>query len=131
MAGGTSLSAAILTSLSAITGKVVAIGPDGTVPDIGYWGSATIVLFGDGGDDGSADATTAAATAAQNAGVHIDTVGVGTAAGTTVTVDGYQIETALDEDTLNGDRQDDRRLVPPGVGRGRTRRHRRARSTCG
>jgi Ca-activated chloride channel homolog len=98
--GGTSLSAAILTSLSAITGKVVAIGPDGKVPDIGYWGSATIILFGDGGDNGSADATTAAATAAQTAGVHIETVGVGTTAGTTVTVDGYKIETALDADTL-------------------------------
>jgi Ca-activated chloride channel family protein len=100
VAGGTSLSAAILTSLSAITGKVVALGPNGTVPNIGYWGSATIVLFGDGGDDGSADALTAAATTAQNAGVHIETVGVGTTAGTTVKVDGYQIQTALNEDTL-------------------------------
>jgi Ca-activated chloride channel family protein len=98
--GGTSLASAILTSLSAITGKVVAIGKDGTVPDIGYWGSATIILFGDGGDDGSPDATTAAATGAQTAGVHIDTVGVGTTAGTTVTVDGYKIQTALDEATL-------------------------------
>ena len=34
-------------------------------------------------------AATAAATAAQNAGVHIETVGVGTATGTTVKVDGY------------------------------------------
>jgi Ca-activated chloride channel family protein len=32
--------------------------------------------------------------------VHIDTVGVGTTAGTTVTVDGYKIQTALDEATL-------------------------------
>jgi Ca-activated chloride channel family protein len=100
IAGGTSLSAAILTSLSAITGKTVAIGKDGTAGNIGYWGSATIILFGDGGDDGNADATTAAATAAQTAGVHIETVGVGTAGGTTVTVDGYKIQTALDEDTL-------------------------------
>jgi Ca-activated chloride channel family protein len=100
IAGGTSLASAILTSLSAITGKVVTIGKDGTVPDIGYWGSATIVLFSDGGDQGNGDATTAAATAAQDAGVHIETVGVGTAAGTTVVVDGYRIQTALDEDTL-------------------------------
>jgi Ca-activated chloride channel family protein len=100
IAGGTSLSAAILTSLSAITGKTVSLGKDGTVGNIGYWGSATIILFGDGGDDGNADATTAAATAAQDAGVHIETVGVGTTAGTTVTVDGYKIRTALDEDTL-------------------------------
>jgi Ca-activated chloride channel family protein len=100
IAGGTSLSAAILTSLSAITGKVVAIGQDGTVAGLGYWGSATIILFSDGGDDGNPDATTAAATAAQTAGVHIETVGVGTAGGATVSVDGYHIQTALDADTL-------------------------------
>ncbi|MGX7678676.1 VWA domain-containing protein [Jatrophihabitans sp. DSM 45814] len=100
VSGGTSLASAILTSLSAITGKPVAIGKDGTVPDLGYWGSATIVLFSDGGDEGNGDATVAAATAAQTAGVHIETVGVGTTAGTTVEVDGYRIQTALDEDTL-------------------------------
>jgi Ca-activated chloride channel family protein len=100
IAGGTSLAAAILTSLSTITGKVVAIGKDGTVPNLGYWGSATIVLFSDGGDQGNADATAAAATAAQDAGVHIETVGVGTTGGSTVEVDGYRIQTALDEDTL-------------------------------
>jgi Ca-activated chloride channel homolog len=100
IAGGTSLAAAILTSLSAITGKAVAIAKDGTVPNLGYWGSATIVVFGDGGDDGDSAATTAAATAAQTAGVHIEAVGVGTIDGTTVTVDGYRIETALDEGTL-------------------------------
>ena len=102
VAGGTSLAAAILTSLTAITGKAVAIGQDGTVPDLGYWGSATIVLFSDGGDDGNPDATVAAATAAQTAGVHIETVGVGTTDGTTVEVDGYRIQTALDEGTLTG-----------------------------
>ena len=32
--------------------------------------------------------------------MHIDTVGVGTAAGTTVDADGYHLFTALDEDTL-------------------------------
>jgi Ca-activated chloride channel family protein len=100
VAGGTSLANAILTSLSAITGKKVVIGKDGTVPDIGFWSSATIVLFSDGEDQGSDDATAAAADAAQKAGVHVETVGVGTASGGTVTVDGYRIRTALDEDTL-------------------------------
>ena len=33
---------------------------------------------------------------AEKAGVHIDTVGVGTTAGTTVEVDGYHLFTALD-----------------------------------
>ncbi len=100
VAGGTSLASAILTSLSAITGKPVSIGQGGAVPSIGYWGSATIVLFSDGGDEGDGTATAAAATAAQTAGVHIETVGVGTAGGTAVEVDGYRIQTALDADTL-------------------------------
>ncbi len=116
--GGTSLGSAILAALSAITHKTVSIGPNGSVPDIGYWPSATIVLFSDGGDSGGAGAsggtgggtsggaggpsanTGAAAAAAQKAGVHIDTVGVGTAAGTTVDVEGYHLFTGLDEATL-------------------------------
>ena len=49
---------------------------------------------------GSTGRAQAAATVAENAGIHIDTVGVGTAAGTTIKVDGYQVHTALDEDTL-------------------------------
>jgi Ca-activated chloride channel family protein len=103
--GGTSLAAAILGSLSAITGKTVTIGQDGALPDLGYWGSATIVLFSDGEDaggqgGGGSDAATAATTIAQNAGVHIEAVGVGTASGATVKVDGYQLHTALDTDKL-------------------------------
>ncbi len=116
--GGTSLGDAILASLSAITHKTVAIGRDGSLPDIGYWPSATIVLFSDGQDGGgdsasagassgggagsggaSADADTAAAVA-QKAGVHIDTVGVGTAGGTTVEVGGYHLFTALNQAAL-------------------------------
>jgi Ca-activated chloride channel homolog len=102
--GGTSLGDAITASLSAITHKTVAVGRDGSAPAIGYWPSATIVLFSDGqdvaGSSGSATATSAAAAVAQKAGVHVDTVGVGTAAGTTVNVDGYHLFTALDEATL-------------------------------
>jgi Ca-activated chloride channel family protein len=109
--GGTSLGDAILASLSAITHKTVAIGRDGSLPDIGYWPSATIVLFSDGQDGGgdsagassgggaSADTGTAAAVA-QKAGVHIDTVGVGTAGGTTVEVGGYHLFTALNQAAL-------------------------------
>jgi Ca-activated chloride channel family protein len=98
--GGTSLADAILTSLSAISGRTVALGTDGTVPNIGYWGSATVVLFSDGQDEGSDAATEAAANGAETAGVHVETVGVGTSAGTTVDVDGYRIHTALDQGTL-------------------------------
>jgi Ca-activated chloride channel family protein len=100
VSGGTSLANAILTSLSAISGKKVAVRKDGTVPDIGYWGSATIVLFSDGEDQGNEDSTQAAATAAENAGVHIETVGVGTAAGATIDTNGYRVHTALEADTL-------------------------------
>ncbi|MFT4288922.1 VWA domain-containing protein [Nocardioides sp.] len=101
VSGGTSLGQAILTALSAITGDPVGIGEDGSLPDIGYWGSATIVLLSDGGHENEPDgAAVQAATLAQNAGVHIDTVGVGTPGGTTVEVDGYRLHTALDEETL-------------------------------
>lgn len=117
--GGTSLGSAILAALSAITHRAVSIGPNGSVPDIGFWPSATIVLFSDGGDSGSGSGTggsgtggsgggaggtgsntSAAAAVAQRAGVHVDTVGVGTAAGTTVDVEGYHLFTGLDEANL-------------------------------
>ena len=107
-AGGTSLGDAILASLSAITHKTVAIGRGGSEPDIGFWPSATIVLLSDGQNEagaassstGTDAATDAAASVAEKAGVHIDTVGVGTTAGTTVVVDGYHLFTALDAAAL-------------------------------
>jgi Ca-activated chloride channel family protein len=104
--GGTSLGGAILASLSAITHKTVAIGPNGSTPAIGYWPSATIVLLSDGQDGGGATSSStaagaaAAASVAEKAGVHIDTVGVGTTTGTTVESDGYHLFTALDPTAL-------------------------------
>ncbi|MGH3212195.1 MAG: VWA domain-containing protein [Trebonia sp.] len=107
--GGTSLGSAILAALSAITHRTVSLGPNGSVPSIGFWPSATIVLFSDGQDGGDSGAsggsngslsTDTAATVAQKAGVHVDTVGVGTVAGTTVDVEGYHLFTGLDEATL-------------------------------
>jgi len=103
--GGTSLGDAILASLSAITRRTVTVGRDGSAPDIGYWPSATVVLFSDGQDEsgatgGGADPAEAAAAVAEKAGVHVDTVGVGTAAGTTVDVGGYHVFTALSAATL-------------------------------
>ena len=100
--GGTSLGGAILASLTAITGQAVAL-PDPSAEEppthLGYWGSATIVLLTDGEDTGGPDAVAAAELAAV-AGVHIETVGVGTVDGTTVEVDGYQLATSLDEELL-------------------------------
>ena len=100
--GGTSLTGAILGSLSAITGKVVSLPEEGAeAPDLGYWSSATVVLVSDGEAVGEEAATVAAATAlALAAGVHVEAVGVGTAAGTTVDSDGYTVHTALDQDAL-------------------------------
>jgi Ca-activated chloride channel family protein len=101
-AGGTSLGQAILASLAAIVGHPVAL-PDPSAkappPNLGYWGSATIVLLSDGENTEGPDALAAAELAA-DAGVHVNTVGIGTVAGTTIEVDGYQLVTALDEDLL-------------------------------
>lgn len=100
--GGTSLGQAILESLTTIVGKPVSLpDPSAATPpaDLGYWGSATIVLLSDGEDTGGPDAVAAAELAAA-AGVHIETIGVGTATGTTIEVDGYQVATALNEDLL-------------------------------
>ncbi|HKD99194.1 MAG TPA: VWA domain-containing protein [Micromonosporaceae bacterium] len=101
-AGGTSLGQAILAALTTIVGHTVNLpdpNADGPPPDLGYWGSATILVFSDGEDTSGPDAVAAAQLAA-DAGVHIDTIGFGTVEGTTVTVDGYQVATALDEDLL-------------------------------
>jgi Ca-activated chloride channel family protein len=98
--GTTSLGSAIIAALSAITRKAIPVGRNGTVPDIGYWPSATIVMFSDGQDEGQGPAVETATDVAEKAGVHIDTVGVGTTAGVTIDVDGYHPYTALDEGTL-------------------------------
>ena len=55
---------------------------------------------GGGGGSGATPTPAPPPRSPQKAGVHIDTVGVGTAAGTTVEVDGYHLFTALDEATL-------------------------------
>ncbi|MEU8814768.1 VWA domain-containing protein [Actinoplanes sp. NPDC048796] len=98
--GGTSLGQAILVGLGTITGKPVALPEDGApAPELGYWPSATIVVFSDGQETGGPDVEAAAELAAA-AGVRVQTVGVGTARGATVEVDGYQLGTQLDERTL-------------------------------
>ena len=100
--GGTSLGQAILVALGTITGKPVSLPAGGAAPDtstLGYWPSATIVVFSDGQQTGGPDAEAAAELAAA-AGVRIQTVGVGTAKGATVEVDGYQLGTSLDEALL-------------------------------
>ncbi|AGZ44768.1 VWA domain-containing protein [Actinoplanes friuliensis] len=98
--GGTSLGQGILVALGTITGKPVSLPAEGAAPpDLGYWPSATIVVFSDGQETGGPDVEAAAELAAA-AGVRIQTVGIGTAQGATVEVDGYQLGTALDETLL-------------------------------
>jgi Ca-activated chloride channel family protein len=105
LGGGTSLGAGVLTSLDAIAGKtlkvdVKSLGEDNSGEvNIGYYGGATIVLFSDGEDTSPVDPVTIARLAS-TAGVRIQTIGVGTAAGTTVKIDGFTVATALDSQTL-------------------------------
>lgn len=100
--GGTSIGQAILVALGTITGRPVTLPDAGAPPPkLGYWPSATIVVFSDGQDTGGAATTSAAAELAAAAGVRIQTVGVGTAKGGTVEVDGFQLATALDEASLS------------------------------
>ena len=84
-----------------ITGEPVSLRHRSRAPRP-TWGtgrSATIVLLSDGEDTGGPDAVAAAELAA-TAGVHIETVGVGTVDGATIEVDGYQVATALNEELL-------------------------------
>jgi Ca-activated chloride channel family protein len=98
--GGTSLGQAILAALSAIVGKPVALPADDAPPaDLGYWRSATIVLLSDGENTGGPDAEQSALLAS-DAGVRIETVGIGTERGDTIEVDGFQLSTTLNADVL-------------------------------
>jgi Ca-activated chloride channel family protein len=62
---------------------------------------AVIVLLSDGENNESPDPLAAAKTAADQ-GVRIYTVGIGSVAGTTVNLNGFQVHTQLDQATLQG-----------------------------
>ncbi|WP_062430309.1 VWA domain-containing protein [Herbidospora daliensis] len=99
--GGTSLGRAILVGLGAVTGKPVALPEEGQQPQsLGYFPEATIVVFSDGQETGGPDVAAAAELAAAS-GVRVQTVGVGTARGSTVEVDGFRLATALDAELLS------------------------------
>jgi Ca-activated chloride channel homolog len=102
--GGTSLGQALVTSLSAIAGKPVTIDPeelasDAGQVDIGFFGSATVILFSDGEETSRPDPV-AVAEVASVAGVRVHTIGVGTPEGAVVEVDGFNVATALDSELL-------------------------------
>jgi Ca-activated chloride channel family protein len=65
----------------------------------GSHSDAAIVLFSDGENNERPDPVDAAQVAA-NEGVRILTIGVGTTAGTTLDLDGFKVQTALDESLL-------------------------------
>jgi Ca-activated chloride channel family protein len=110
-ARGTSLGQGILASLGAIQ-QAEADTPPGyysnrsaepteapaPVPP-GSHDAAAIVLLSDGENNERPDPVAAARDAADR-GIRIETVGVGTAAGTTLDLDGFQVQTQLDEALL-------------------------------
>jgi Ca-activated chloride channel family protein len=110
---GTSLGQGILASLSTIAtaengpstnyysnrSPATTATPAPVAP--GSHTSAVIVLISDGENTQAPDAG-AAAQAAASQGVRIYTVGIGSAAGTTLDINGFKVHTQLDEATLRG-----------------------------
>jgi len=109
---GTSLGQGVLASLHAI--EVAEAGPGAndyyssrspaptvtpTPVPAGYHAPASIILLTDG-DNNEAPDPIAAAQSAANEGIRIYPVGIGSEAGTTVNLDGFQVHTQLDADTL-------------------------------
>jgi Ca-activated chloride channel homolog len=126
--GGTSLGQGIFTSLTAIAGKPItsttdSSGPiapgdggpprpptpaegetgtsiDPTALDIGFYGKANaIVLLSDGENTGDPDPVEMSKLSAV-AGVRIFTIGIGSPEGSVVSVDGFNLSTALNEELL-------------------------------
>jgi Ca-activated chloride channel family protein len=103
--GGTALARGLQTSLGAIVGRPVLVDGPGASgvepqgPDLGYHGSAAIVLLSDGENTGEPDPIELA-DLASSAGVRIYPVGLGRPEGTVLQIDGFQIATALDEPLL-------------------------------
>jgi Ca-activated chloride channel homolog len=102
--GGTSLGRGIQTSLSAIAGRTVQLSPATEAPDatgqsVGYYGSAAVILLSDGENTDGPDPLQAAELAS-TAGVKVYPIGLGSARGTVLQVDGFEVATALDEPLL-------------------------------
>jgi Ca-activated chloride channel homolog len=115
---GTSVAGGILASLKVIataeagpfsgdyytnptSGPSPTTAPTPTPMPPGVHAPAVIILLSDGENNENPDPA-AAAQAAADQGVRIYTVGIGSATGTTVTVEGFQVFTQLDEATLQG-----------------------------
>jgi Ca-activated chloride channel family protein len=135
---GTSLAHGILAALNTVAagaGQVSPVGDNLTAPPTptptpvppGAYTSAAIVLLTDGENNEPPDPFAAAQMAADR-GVRIHTVGIGSAAGTTLHVNGFTVHTQLDEATLqrisqltdgvyhNAENEDDLRAIYADLG---------------
>lgn len=99
--GGTSIGEGIFAALTAIADDPIDLESAGDLRtlDVGSFSNAAIIVFTDGEEIGGADPLDLAEVAS-NAGVPVYTVGIGTERGTVVTLDGFSIATALDEQLL-------------------------------
>jgi Ca-activated chloride channel family protein len=102
--GGTALARGLQTSLSAIAGKTVLVGAPGDAveprgQDLGFHGSAAVILLSDGENTAGPDPLDVA-DLASTAGVKIYPIGLGSPVGTVLDIDGFQVATALDEPLL-------------------------------
>lgn len=102
--GGTSLSEGMFASLGAIAGKSITIPENASEEDllsldIGHFSSAVIVMLSDGEHISRVDPLDVAQLAA-GAGVRVFPIGIGRPGGTTLTVEGYHVATALNEPLL-------------------------------
>ncbi len=105
--GGTALARGLQTSLERhrrtdgaagrAERRTSGVEPQG--PDLGYHGSAAIVLLSDGENTDEPDPIDVAELAS-SAGVRVYPIGLGSPEGTVLEIDGFQVATALDEPLL-------------------------------
>jgi Ca-activated chloride channel family protein len=102
--GATSLGQGIFTALNAIAGEAIPIDPaaieEGTPAlDIGSYPSSVILMLTDG-ENTSTPAPLQIAQLAAEAGVRIYPVGIGSAEGAVLQIDGFNVFTQLNEEAL-------------------------------
>jgi Ca-activated chloride channel family protein len=102
--GSTSLGQGIFASLGAIAGKPLPIAENAKPEDlasldIGHYSSAAIVMLSDGEDLSRMDPTVMAELAS-GAGVRVFPIGLGKPQGATLNLDGFHVQTALNEPLL-------------------------------
>jgi Ca-activated chloride channel homolog len=101
--GGTGVAQGLQTAIGAVVGRPVQVDAQGGVepqgPDLGYHGSAAVVLLSDGENTGALDPSEVT-DIASSAGIRVYPIGFGSPQGTVVGIDGFQVATALDEPLL-------------------------------